>query len=361
MTATLPLFASPSEVARIVDDARREVRYVIADFSAELLSNKFKEVDHNASCAPELEEGDVYIPDYQRELTWPLENCSYFIESIILRFPIPPIFLYDVEGRLEVVDGSQRLRCIHRFFSDKFELDGLEKLEILNGLHFSELPGSVQRRIQNTPIRTFILDNSTDSTTCVELFRRLNTTGVRLTDAEMRKGAFRGPFLNLVIECANSVEFRNLTHSIGEIKDPGGERQELVTRFFIYLNDYIEFRHDVRKFLDKKMIEYNKLLTAEQLEGMKNEFFRTMRFIYENYRTAFYKNDRGSKLARVRFEAVAIGTALALRKNENLSIKSAPWLRSKEFHFLARTDASNSAPKLRARIEFVRDNLLGRL
>mgnify|MGYP001766604822 CR=1 FL=1 len=359
MTGMLPLFSSPSEIARVVEEARREVRYVITDFSAELLSLKFKEIDHKTTSASDIDEGDIYIPSYQRELTWPEDNWSYFIESLILRFPIPPVFLYDVDGRLEVVDGSQRLRCINKFFKDEFALQGLEKIEILNGFRFSDLPSAIQRRIQNTPIRTFILDNSTDATTCVELFRRLNTTGERLTDAEIRKGAFRGPFLDLVIECADSTAFRNLTHSISDLKDPGGERQELVTRFFVYLQNYLEFKHDVRKFLDKKMIEYNKILSTIEIERLRIEFYSTMAFIFDNYRTAFYKTERGTKLARVRFEAVAVGTALALRKNPKLRVKSANWLKSKEFNRHARTEASNSAPKLRARIEFIRDNLLG--
>ncbi|RUV92411.1 hypothetical protein EOA88_08860, partial [Mesorhizobium sp. M5C.F.Ca.IN.020.14.1.1] len=63
---------------------------------------------------------------------------------------------------------------------------------------------------------------------------------------------------------------------------------------------------------------------------------------------------------RIRFEAIAVGTALALRSDPALRPPSDAWLRSKQFEELVRTDASNSAPKLRGRIEYVRDSLLGR-
>lgn len=358
MTHNLPLFSDPQSTAKLIEEARRDVRYIIADFSVELLASKLK--DPNKTLTGDHDYGDIYIPEYQRELTWTDDNLSYFIESIILRFPIPPIFLYDVDGRLEVVDGSQRLRCIHLFLNNVFELSNLDKLHFLNGLRFTDLPDSVQKRIHNTPIRTFILDNSTDSSTCVELFRRLNTTGKQLTDAEIRKGAFRGPFLDLVIECADSIEFRTLTHSISDIKDPGCERQELATRFFIYLNAYTEFRHDVKRFLDKKMTEYNNTMNAYDIDQLRHEFFSTMKFILDNYRNAFYRKDSGTKLARVRFEAIAVGTALARREGPIKTTSHNVWLKSKEFNSQARTDASNSAPKLRARIEFVRDKLLGK-
>src|SRR3546814_12394847 len=90
----------PDHIAAIVDEVRREARYVVTDFSIELVLSKFKEEAEH--------EGDIYVPDYQRSLSWGDERSSYFIESLILRVPVPPIFLYDVDGRLEIVDGSQR-------------------------------------------------------------------------------------------------------------------------------------------------------------------------------------------------------------------------------------------------------------
>lgn len=352
MSNLLVLADDPAEVASVVDQVRSEVRYLVTDFSVELIASKFKD---------EAEaEGDIYVPSYQRSLAWSVEQGSYFIESLILRVPVPPVFLYDVEGRLEIVDGSQRIRSLVRFLKDEFVLSGLEKLDVLNGYAFSDLPTVVQRRLNNTPVRSFVMDQSIDQSTRIELFRRLNTSGQRLQDAEIRKGAYQGPFLDLVIEMASSDLFKELTPFMGGKVDARSERQELVTRFFIYSDSYHEFKHDVRKFLDVKMVALNKTGTANVLKRFRDEFERTMRFVHANYPRGFYRSDTGKRVPRVRFEAVAVGTNLALRENPSIKVRDTRWLVTKEFEMLVRTDASNSAPKLRNRIEYVRDNLLGR-
>jgi hypothetical protein len=350
LTELFPLLADLDEVAEIVENARREVRYVTTDFSYELVVSKFRD---------EAEaEGDIFVPPYQRKLTWSSDKQSYFIESLILRIPIPPIFLYDVQGKLEIVDGSQRVRTIVSYAKDGFALAGLEKLDILNGFPFSKLPEVVRRRLYNTPIRSFILDQGTDESTRVDLFRRLNTSGKLLEDAEIRKGAYRGPFLDLVIDRASSDLFKRVTPHIGGRTDPESERQELVTRFFVYCERYTEFRHDVRKFLDASMMEFNRSMSPGRRDRMQQEFNRTINFITDNYPRGFYRSEKSRLVPRVRFEAVSVGTALALRRNPNIAVGDTEWLRSKEFQELVRTDASNSGPKLRGRIEFVRDQLL---
>lgn len=339
-----------SELESVIEAARKEVNYLVTDFALETLVSKFKE--------DPKEEGDIYIPDYQRTLVWKADKMSYLVESLILRIPVPPVFFYDVDGRLEIVDGSQRIRSLVSFLNNEFSLRDLEKLDILNGLRFADLPPTIRRRFLNTPIRSFVLDQSTDESTRIDLFRRLNTSGKKLEDSEIRKGAFRGIFLNLVLEAASSEAFKNaLPRVAGDPKDPS-ERQELVTRFFIYSDFYQEFRHDVRRFLDERMVHLNKTASEQHIARMKAEFDKAMTFIFESAPSAFYRT-KGSKVApRVRFEAIAVGTNLALRKNPNLKPKPYHWLESEEFKALVRTDASNSGPRLRSRIEYVEQRLL---
>lgn len=57
-------------------------------------------------------------PEYQREYVWKLrpELPSRLIESLLLEIPIPPIYFGRIEGgRLEVIDGQQRVKTIDRF------------------------------------------------------------------------------------------------------------------------------------------------------------------------------------------------------------------------------------------------------
>jgi hypothetical protein len=342
---------SEEEITAVIEAARKDVRYLVTDYPVELLVQKFKE-------EPE-QEGDIYIPEYQRKLRWSEQAQSYFIESVILRIPVPPIFFYDVKGRLEIVDGSQRVRTLARFVNDEFALGELEKLDILSGFKYSDFPPTIRKRLFNTPIRSFVLDEGTDESTRIELFRRLNTTGKTLHDAEIRKGAFRGKFLDLILECATTVLFKELSPKISKAADPESERQELVTRFFIYADRYTEFTHDVRRFLDLNVIHLNRTITDAHLHHMRDEFMRTMTFVADNYPKAFYRGGKGGTLPRVRFEAVAVGTCLALRQKPNLKLTTEPdWIFGDELNSLVRTHASNSGPRLRDRIEFVRNKLL---
>ena len=51
-----------------------------------------------------------FSPDYQRnELLWNPKQKSRFIESLLLDYPIPLLFLADTdEGSMEIVDGLQK-------------------------------------------------------------------------------------------------------------------------------------------------------------------------------------------------------------------------------------------------------------
>ena len=352
--SSLPLFPDRidlDELQRLLDEARKLVNYQVTDFSAELLSGKFKEESEA--------EGDIFIPHYQRKLVWTDQRQSYFIESLLLRVPVPPLFLYDVDGRLEIIDGSQRMRTINRFMRDDLRLADLEKLDFVNGFVFSELPAATQLRFKNTPIRTFVLTEDTDGTTRFDIFRRLNTSGKPLTDAQVRVGAFPGSLLNLVRELAGKVEFQKLCPIGKGSADPTTERQELVLRFFAYAERYKEFTHDVRAFLDQYLIDANHNTPAE-IASKRSDFEKMINFVQQRFPYGFQRTPNAKITPRVRFEAIAVGVHLALKSGKPMTTQNFDWLESSHFKDLVRTDASNSGPKLRARIEFVRNALLGR-
>lgn len=345
---------SESAIQDAVETARNEVRYLVTDFPVDTLIRKYKETEEN------VDEGDIYIPNYQRSLQWNSDQKSYFIESLLLRIPIPPIFFYEVGGRLEVVDGSQRIRTLVEFRNDKFKLNNLEKLDSLNGLKFGKLPTVTKKRFLNSPIRSFVLEEGTDESSRVELFRRINTSSKQLTEAEIRKGAYQGPFLNLVIDCANRDVFKSLAPGTGSRgnRNPESERQELVARFFVYSRSYKDFVHDVRRFIDSHFKVLNQTLTQVDIDSMSAEFDRVMDFIAHNAGNAFFRTDKTKQVPRVRFEAIAVGVCLALRQAPDLQTANFDWLDDPEFYQLIRTDASNSGTRLRARVEFVRDKIL---
>src|SRR5438128_11620297 len=62
------------------------------------------------------ERGQVDLqPHYQREYVWVLkpELPSRLIESFLLEIPVPPLYFGKMQGgRLEVIDGQQRLTTL---------------------------------------------------------------------------------------------------------------------------------------------------------------------------------------------------------------------------------------------------------
>jgi hypothetical protein len=94
---------------QIVEESKR-IDFYITEYSVELLAAK-------------MQNGEYVVPAYQREFTWEHERKSRFIESIVMGLPIPFIFFWEMpDGRLEIVDGSQRLRTIQEFLSNDLQL-----------------------------------------------------------------------------------------------------------------------------------------------------------------------------------------------------------------------------------------------
>ena len=58
----------------------------------------------------------VINPAYQRLFRWEDSQKTKFIESILLRIPVPPIFVFQKEdGVWELIDGLQRLSTVFEF------------------------------------------------------------------------------------------------------------------------------------------------------------------------------------------------------------------------------------------------------
>ena len=80
--------------------------------------------------------GEYYIPSYQRNFVWKKDIQSKFIESVLLKVPLTPFLAsIDENGRLEIIDGSQRIRTLIAFYENKLGLRNLEKLDKINILN----------------------------------------------------------------------------------------------------------------------------------------------------------------------------------------------------------------------------------
>lgn len=305
----------------------------------------------------EDDNNDIFIPSYQRNFVWDKKRQSKFIESILLGIPIPYIFTADVDnGRLEVVDGSQRLRTIVNFIDNKVPLSDLEILDRLNGFCFKDLTVARQRKFKNSTIRMIALSDKSDEDVRFMMFERINTGSALLKDMEKRKGIFGGKFLTFVYEeCATHPLFIKHTSFTDKVKKRG-EPQELIIRFFAFSDNYLGFKTGMNAFLNEYTDKMNKNFDKKR---MFNEFDRMLKFVDTYVPNGFKKTEGSTKTPRVRFEAISVGINIALRINPKIAPKNVKFLDSKEFIHLVTGGSHNSPSNVRSKIEFVRDNLIG--
>ncbi len=336
---------------QIVDQSKK-IEFYLTEYSIELLASKMRN-------------GDFEVPAYQREFTWEEKRKARFIESVLMGLPIPFLFFWEnpENGKLEIVDGSQRLRTIEEFLLGDFALGELEELSLLTGFQFKDLPESRQRKIKNRSIRGIVLNEHTDAASRFDLFDRINTGSKTANKAEVRRGALGGVFLDLVISLAQEPSFVKLAPvSAKQLKER--EREELVTRFFAYSDGLENYKDQVSAFLftySQKMNAHFKDYPAD-IESYRQRFLDTMEFVQQSFPLGFRRSQKGIVTPRSRFEAIAIGSYLALQQQPNLanqSVQVEAWLSTKEFSQVTGADGANAIGRLKGRIHFVRDHLLG--
>ena len=350
-----------------IRETQKITDYDIREFPVEVIVSKFL-------VGLEEDAAELYVPDYQRELVWSEDQQSRFIESVLLNLPIPYIFVADSpdgvhEGRLEIVDGVQRIKTLVRFMQNELTLRGLEVLNELDGFTFEDLLPPRKLRFSRKTLRMIELTDQADEEVRRLLFDRLNSGGTKLESMEKRMGSHDGPFLSFVRTLAKDRLFRALC-PVSDAREKRREYEELILRFFAYSDRYRSFNKRVDEFLTEYLEEMNRALDVSinevnAVEQKKTDLaarFRSVMNFVETYLPfGFRKNAQNSSVPRIRFEALAVGVALALQEDPGIipaDVQS--WIASKEFMNHTRSDASNSRPKVINRIHFVRDNILGR-
>lgn len=299
----------------------------------------------------------IFVPTYQRNYVWKTKHQSRFIESVFLGVPIMP-FLVSVSGddaELEIIDGSQRIRTLVKYCNDEIKLQGLDKLPSLNGTRFSDLPKSRQNKFLLRDFRFHVVTEKATSEVRADIFNRVNTSSNKLSPSETRKGVYQGAFYDFIIACSKNELFRKVC-PISPSKVARGEYEEFVLRFFAYSDSYLTFKHDVAPFLDEYLRDNRDTFNADELS---RRFTKVVEFA-DKYLSPYYfaKKAFGVTTPRVRFEALSVGIHLALKKNPQLEPTDLSWIDSDDFKELTTSDASNNPGRLRARVEYVRDQLL---
>lgn len=185
---------------------------------------------------------------------WLKAQCDRFIDSLLLGFPVPGIFLVKQnDGRHIVLDGQQRLKTLEAFYKGvirgkEFVLERVQ--EKYRGRTYATLDAEDRRRLDDSIIHATIIrqDEPTDDQSSIYLiFERLNTGGTTLQPQEIRAALFQHGLIPFIRGLNANENWRALYgRTSPRLKD-----QELILRFFALLYMRAEYKRPMKDFLNR--------------------------------------------------------------------------------------------------------------
>ncbi|MBQ9677040.1 MAG: DUF262 domain-containing protein [Prevotella sp.] len=236
-----------------------------------------------------IEDKDIRLdPDYQRNYVWDNKKASMLIESIILNVPIPVIYVSQEEDdSWSVIDGLQRLSSLKRFFDGKFKLSGLEILSDLNKSDITNLNPKALRMLKNGLLRVIMITHDSNEEIKYDVFMRLNTGSVHLTEQELRNCLYRGAlnkFLKEVVQNQKWLALMGLKEPHKRMAD-----REMVLRFLAIWKNWDSekgvlngYKGRMKSFLNAFMNEHKEIKAHESNEW-KRLFEETVEKVYQVY------------------------------------------------------------------------------
>jgi len=163
-------------------------------------------------------------PSFQRRPVWSPSAKSFFIDTIARGLPNPIIFIREItdlktlEPKRQVVDGQQRLRTVLSYVDSKclknykkskdyFQVMSVHNEELAEK-DFERLTGEIKKQILGYPFTTHVLPAGTDDKQVLQIFARLNATGVKLNSQELRNATYFGDFKQI----SYKLSYEQLAH-----------------------------------------------------------------------------------------------------------------------------------------------------
>jgi hypothetical protein len=248
-------------------------------------------------------------PFYQRRPRWDPIRQSKLIESFVMNIPVPPLFVFESDlAKYEVMDGQQRITAILDFYKNKLKLEGLEQWPELNGRIYDTLPSEIKKGIDRRSISYIVLlkesatTSEEESILRQEVFERLNTGGVRLSQQEVRNALYQSKFNSLLLDLVKNAIFRKswLLPSYSESAEKNRDEELVTHRLYVAMRDveivlrFFALRHiehyqrGMKGFLDLYMIRARSF-SNEDIAFLRTTFDRTLELGSAIYQDVFLR------------------------------------------------------------------------
>ncbi|GAA0275419.1 hypothetical protein LNAOJCKE_1045 [Methylorubrum aminovorans] len=275
----------------------------------------------------------IISPEYQRLFRWTADQKASFIESLLLGFPVPAIFVAERDdGVWELVDGLQRLSTVFEFMGSLRDIQDRQlppltvsfsavedhKLPALHGTQFDTMSLRSRLALKRTYCRVEVIKVGSAPAMKYDVFERLNTGGARLEPQEVRNAIFRSTdpeFMEFIDELARFPPFAD-SLQISPYQKNSMYDKGLVLRFFTLKNNFEAFSHDVDPFITN----YIRKIVSGKIEfdrfAERFVFEKTFALIYAAQGADAWKHLRDDKpqgaFSVYLFDSISIGVSRSL-------------------------------------------------
>lgn len=246
------------EVDEEMDENEVSITYDIASYPSDLTLSVVNEMWNN---------GDIVIPDFQRNFVWNIRQASLLVESFLLGLPVPQVFFYvDDKNKNQVIDGQQRIMSIvyylDGYFGSEniqgkkqvFRLQGLDDKSPFSKMRFEDLSDTHQRKFKGAVLRAINirqLNPKGEATSIYHIFERLNTGGTPLKPQEIRNCVFRGDLVAILRRLNKDLNWRKI---VGKTTyDRHQKDVELILRIFGLAYFFSAYEKPMKEFLNRTM------------------------------------------------------------------------------------------------------------
>jgi len=260
-------------------------------------------------------------PEFQRDLVWKNPDQTRFIDSLIKQLPIPSLcFSYDSkQQKWLVIDGLQRISTIIRFLrGDDWNLAKVEDVESeIAGVSAAAIKNDSKydkyyKRVENSTIPITVLrcdyDNKKHLSYLFTIFHRLNSTGLKLNNQEIRNCIYSGPFNRLLQELDSYGNWRKI-NKMRPNESYRMRKQELILRFFAFYNKLDQYTGSLASFLSDFMAD-NRFLSKDRIETLKTLFKETVDILYQS----LFENNPKMKISITVQDAICYAIAKNIDK-----------------------------------------------
>ena len=292
-------------------------------------------------------------PSFQRRSVWKPGAKSYLLDTIIRGLPIPIIILRDrrtdlktLEATREVVDGQQRIRTLISFIAPGYLKNYNPKRDYFQIIpshnkaysrkNFSELPGDIRQKILDYEFSVHILPVDVGDREVLEIFSRINASGVTLNSQELRNAEYYGELKTSVYESAYKQLSRWRAWGIFTEADIARMQEvELTSDLYYMMTNGISSR--TKKTLDDMYEEYDEhFVFRKQIEFRFEKIMDTiddflgknMKSLHFSRKTFFY-----ILFAIIYEQSFGIGSKLVSMKPKKITSSQINNLLSVDYNF----------------------------